>query len=292
MKRTISIIGAGRVGKTLGESLRKQGWQIGAVVTRSVATSRAAVRAIGVGTAHGRVTRQALDADVVLIATPDSAIESVAQIFANFGREACSGKIFLHTSGALGRSVLAPLVRLQAATGSLHPMQTFTGRGLPKLEGAIFAVEGDKRALRAAQGIARTLGGVPITIKSNSKPAYHAAGALVAGHVLALAESATQILMGLGFPRRRAQQTLLPLVRQMLDNFEKLGPHASWTGPIARGDYVVVAKHMQALRSYPIEFGEAYAALAHLAGRVLSKHPGATLRQLERALKNPRGGKS
>jgi predicted short-subunit dehydrogenase-like oxidoreductase (DUF2520 family) len=292
MKRTISIIGAGRVGKTLGESLRKQGWQIGAVVTRSVATSRAAVRAIGVGTAHGRVTRQALDADVVLIATPDSAIESVAQIFANFGREACSGKIFLHTSGALGRSVLAPLVRLQAATGSLHPMQTFTGRGLPKLEGAIFAVEGDKRALRAAQGIARTLGGVPITINGKGKPAYHAAGALAAGHALALVESATQILMGLGFPRRRAQQTLLPLMRQMLDNFERLGPHASWTGPIARGDYVVVAKHMQALRSYPIEFGEAYAALARLAGRVLSKHPGATLRRLERALKNPRGGKS
>jgi predicted short-subunit dehydrogenase-like oxidoreductase (DUF2520 family) len=250
------------------------------------------MRVIGGGTARGRITREALDADVVLLTTPDRELGSVAHTFAKFGREACEGKIFLHTSGALDRSILAPLARLGAATGSLHPMQTFTGRGLPKLKGVIFAVEGDRGARQMARGIVRSLGGVPITINSKSKPAYHAAGALVAGHALALVETATQILMRLGFPRRRAQQTLLPLMRQMLDNFEKLGADTSWTGPIARGDYAIVAKHMKALRSYPREFGDAYEALARVAGRVLSKHPGATLRQLERALKNPHGGKS
>ena len=50
MKRTLSIVGAGRVGRTLGKRLRERGWRIGAVVTRSTATSRAAVRAIGAGT--------------------------------------------------------------------------------------------------------------------------------------------------------------------------------------------------------------------------------------------------
>lgn len=223
-------------------------------------------------------------ADLVLVAVPDDALLSVARQVADIGGHACHGKIFLHTSGALDRSVLAPLARRGAATGSLHPMQTFTGRGVPRLRGVIFAVEGDRKAQRAARGIALSLGGLPVTIAGRSKPAYHAAGALVAGHALALVEAATQILIEIGFPRRRALQTLLPLIRQMLDNFERLGPQAAWTGPIARGDYATVAKHRNALRLYPREFQQAYAALALLAGRVLSKKPAATLPPLRRVL--------
>src|SRR5277367_6040545 len=52
MTRVLSIVGAGRLGRTLGKRLREQGWRIGAVVTRSAKTSRAAVRAIGSGTAQ------------------------------------------------------------------------------------------------------------------------------------------------------------------------------------------------------------------------------------------------
>jgi predicted short-subunit dehydrogenase-like oxidoreductase (DUF2520 family) len=196
----------------------------------------------------------------------------------------------LHTSGALDRGVLAPLARRGAATGSLHPMQTFSGRAAPHLRGVIFAVEGDRKARRAAQAIARALGGVPVPIAGPSKPAYHAAGVLVAGHALALVEAAVQTLLRIGFSRRRALQTLLPLIRQMLDNFERIGPRASWTGPVARGDLSTVARHVRAMRRYPREFQRAYAALALLGGRVLSKTPAATIARLERALKNSRGG--
>jgi predicted short-subunit dehydrogenase-like oxidoreductase (DUF2520 family) len=292
MKGTVSIVGAGRLGRTLGRCLREQGWRIGAVVTRSDATSRAAVRAIGAGTAYGRLSSDALDADLILLTTPDDVLASMADELARFGREGCRDQIILHTSGALDRSVLTPLARLGASTGSIHPMQTFSGRNKPKLKGIIFAVEGSPRARRVGQAIARSLGGIPIVIEKESKPAYHAAGALVAGHALALVEAATQILTQLGFPRRRAVQTLLPLIKQMLDNFERLGPRAAWTGPVARGDSAVVAKHMKALRRYPPEFQQSYAALARLAAHVLSKQTGAKMRQLDRALQNFRGGKN
>jgi predicted short-subunit dehydrogenase-like oxidoreductase (DUF2520 family) len=288
MKRTISIVGAGRVGRTLGKRLRELGWRIGAVVTRSHATSRAAVRAIGGGQPQARLTRDIFDADIILMTTPDGALAKVAAelalIGANNSREKiCRGKVVLHTSGALDRGVLAPLARCGAATGSLHPMQTFSGRALPNLAGVIFTVEGDSRARRAAQQIARQLGGVPVTIKGASKPAYHAAGALVAGHALGLVEAATRILIGIGFTRRTAVAALLPLMRQMLDNFERLGPHAAWTGPIARGDYATVAKHVKSLRRYPAEFTHAYAELALLSARVLSNTSAATRQKIIRS---------
>ncbi|MGD0425687.1 MAG: DUF2520 domain-containing protein [Candidatus Acidiferrales bacterium] len=288
MSRSVSIVGAGRLGRALGRSLRRLGWRIGPVVTRSTAHSRAAVRAIGAGKPLATLTSEVMDADVILLATPDDVLADVARQLAKLVGRNCRGKIVLHGSGALDHKVLRPLARCGAATGSIHPMQTFTNNSQPNLRGVIFAVEGDPRARRSAAAIARSLGGVPVAVESSSKPAYHAAGTLVAGHALALTEAAAQTLIQLGFSRPHAVQTLLPLMRQMLDNFEKHGPRAAWTGPTSRGDYATLRKHQRALRHYPREFGDSYAALVRLSARVLAKNPAAKLKQLDRALKNPR----
>lgn len=320
MRRTVSIVGAGRVGRTLGHRLRKLGWRIGAIVTRSPSTARAAVRAIGAGTPasfHSLGTSNAafrgsafqgrrrggpqkgalapdaislLAAHVVLFTTPDDALPSIVHSLAQMGGSSWRGKIVLHTSGTLDRTALAPLARLGAATGSLHPMQAFSGTILPKLTGITFAIEGDAKARRAAQAIARELGGSPVIIASRDKPVYHATAVLTCGSAYPLIESSLQMLEHMGFTRRRALHTLLPLTRQMLDNVERLGPRAAWTGPLSRGDYAIIAKHAKALRRYPREIREAYAALAHLAARVLAKQPGATARRLKRALRHLKGG--
>jgi predicted short-subunit dehydrogenase-like oxidoreductase (DUF2520 family) len=171
-------------------------------------------------------------------------------------------------------------------------MQTFSGRGAPNLEKVIFAVEGDRRAAAVARKIARSLGGVPVAIRGENKPAYHAAGLLVAGHSLGLMEAASQVLLKLGFRRRDALRALLPLTRQMLDNFEKIGPQKSWTGPLSRGDFETVARHTKAMQRYPREFQEAYAALALLSSKVLSKNRAGASNQLKRVLQKSRGGKS
>ena len=242
--RTISIIGAGRVGQTIAKRLRKLGWRIGAVVTRSRRSAQAAARAIGAGTPHAALTPEALDADVILLSVPDDVLANVAQNLAKIAGSGPSrksrGKIILHTSGALDHRVLAPLARRGASTGSMHPMQTFSGRATPRLEGVIFSIEGAPAARAAAQRIARSLGGTPVIISANDKPAYHASGTIVAGHALSLIESATQILMEIGFTRARANQALLPLIRQMLDNYQLLGPRVAWTGPLSRGDYATI----------------------------------------------------
>ncbi len=288
MSRSISIVGAGRLGRALARSLRQVGWRIGPVVTRSADHSRAAVHAIGAGKPLATLTSEVMDADVILLATPDDVLAEVARQLAKLAGHKCRGKIVLHGSGALDNKVLQPLARCGAATGSIHPMQTFTKNSQPNLKGVIFAVEGHPRARSAAGAIARALGGVPVPVASGSKPAYHAAGTLVAGHALALTEAAAQLLIKLGFTRAHAVVTLLPLIRQMLDNFEKHGPRAAWTGPASRGDYATLKKHQRALRRYPREFGESYATLVRLSARVLAKNPTATLKQLERALKKSR----
>jgi predicted short-subunit dehydrogenase-like oxidoreductase (DUF2520 family) len=284
MAGTVAIVGAGRVGQALGLRLHELGWRIGAVVARSAANARRAVEAIGDGRAHAALTRQILGSDVVIISTPDSAIAGVARKLARMGREEWRGRVVLHTSGALDCSVLRPLERCGAATGSLHPLQTFSRRTAPQLEGVVMAVEGSRAAVRVARRMARELGGVPVVLDGRNKPAYHAAGSLAAGHVLGVLEAATRILMAAGFTRRQATRALLPLTHQTLKNLERLGPGASWTGPVARGDYATVARHMGALRKFPREYGAAYQALSRLAASLLAREPRGTLRRLAQVL--------
>ena len=214
---------------------------------------------------------------MILLTTPDDALAPVAA----GARSNSAGKLAAEKSFCtrVARSIAASWLRSRA---SVHPQVRFIrcrrspGAEAPELEGRDFRGRRRSAARRAAKRIARSLGGVPVAIDARDKPAYHAAGALVAGHALALVEAATQILTRIGFPRRRALQTLLPLTRQMLDNFESSVRAAAWTGPIARGDYAIVAKHVKALRRISAEFQQAYAALARLGGRVLSKNPSAT----------------
>jgi predicted short-subunit dehydrogenase-like oxidoreductase (DUF2520 family) len=281
MTRSVAIIGAGRVGRALGRSLREAGWKITLVGARSETTARKAARFIGAGRAAAGLPVTITGASTILLTVPDDAISPVAiELSQSIGAE-LQGKIVLHTSGALDRTALEPLRRCGAATGSMHPLQTFNGRNVPPLEGRVFAIEGDELAERMARRIARTLGGVPVTISAEKKLLYHAAGTFAAGLVLALEESGTRLLTETGLKRREAQRALLSLTRQVLEHYEKLGPHKAWTGPLSRGDYGVVASHKKALRQAPPEFLAAYEAVSCLAARVLSHDPKATLEQLD-----------
>lgn len=282
MTNTLAIIGAGRVGRTLGRRLHEEGWKIGAVVTRSQASARRAVRFIGAGKAGAGMARQVLASHVFLIAVPDDAIEEVASELARIGAEELRGKIVLHTSGALDSLVLAAVKACGAAVGGMHPLQSFSGVGVPPLEGKVFALEGDAAAVQAARKIARALGGSPMRIAGEKKILYHAAAALAAGHVLTVEEAATQLLLALGMKRSEAVGALLPLTRQVLDNFQRVGPRAAWTGPLSRKDYKTVAAHLRALRDSHEEFAQAYETLNRLAAQVLSPDGAETMAQLEK----------
>ena len=282
MSETVSIVGGGRVGRALGRRLHELGWRVGVVTGRSISTARAAVRAIGAGQPLDAPTHEVLNSSVVLIATPDDAIESVAKNLARLGGSEWSGKVVLHTSGSLDSGVLRPLADLGAATGSMHPMQTFSNQNIPDLANCIFGIDGSPAALQVSRKMIHQMGGVAVRLSGANKAAYHAAGSFACVFVLALMETATRLLMTQGFKRRQAIRALLPLVRQTLDNFESVGPLAAWTGPLSRGDFSTIERHVKALADFEPEYLEAYKALSRLTAEVLAAHPAAMVKQLDR----------
>lgn len=281
MRGSLTIIGAGRVGRSLGRALRESGWKVFGIVARSKPAARRAVRFVGQGHPFVGLTGQALAPRTIVIAVQDSQLPSLASELARLCTEEWKGKVVLHTSGALASDVFAPLSALGASVGSMHPMQTFSGIGVPPLAGRVFAIEGDSVALRLARQMVRSLGGYVLQLSVKGKAAYHAAASMSAGQVLAVIEAATNLMMSIGVKRREAVRALLPLTRQVLDNFERVGPGAAWTGPLARGDFSVIATHEAALRDFPREYREAYRQLNRLAARVLSQNPELAISKLD-----------
>lgn len=281
MTKSLAVVGAGRVGRALGRRLRETGWRINVVAAPSEASAKRAVRFIGGGRPAAGIPSSTAAAAAILIAVPDDVIGDVALELARNAGSELRGKVALHTSGALDTSVLDPLREYGAAVGSMHPLQSFNGVSVPPLMGKVFAIEGDELAVRMARRIARSLGGVPVGISAAKKPLYHAAGAFAAGLCLAMEEAGVRMLMAAGLKRREAQRALLSLTRQVLEHYEKLGPQKAWTGPLARGDFGVVAAHEKALWEAQPEFLDAYRAVSRLAARVLAHNPELMLRELD-----------
>ncbi len=61
---------------------------------------------------------------------------------------------------------------------------------------------------------------------------------------------------------------MLPILRQTVANYARLGAPGSFSGPIARGDVATVGKHLKVLLEVP-EVREVYVALARVALRDL-----------------------
>ncbi len=283
--KTIAIIGAGRVGQTLARALRRRGWRIGAVVTRSPRTARAAVRFIGGGEPILDMKSQISkldDAPVLLITTNDNQVPVAARALARL-RKSWRGRVVLQASGALSSRVLAPLGKRGAAVGSLHPLYPFPKPLKVFPPGVVFGVEGDPRALKGALALVRALKGEPMEVRSTEKALYHAAAALVAGHLLTLADMGVRALVRAGVRKARARTVLVPLAQATLGWYARHGARA-WTGPLARGDADTVRRHLSELRKLPPQYGETYRTLARAALSLYRKRSSPGTKKLRRLL--------
>lgn len=271
VRKICAIVGAGRVGRTLGYWLVRDRWRLSAVVTRRLATARAACRFIGGGVPVNRLGPHVWEASLILVAVPDRLVGSVAQELARLAPGTLRGKVVLHTSGVLPSEALQPLARRGARVASFHPLQSFSSRQPVSLDGVVFAIEGDPQAAAVAQRLARRFGGIPVRIAAERKVLYHAGATMASPQLLAVIETSVRLLQRAGFRRSQAVQAALRLARQTLDNYERSGPQAAWTGPIARGDWETVRAHRRTLAPWPRAYREAYRALTQLQALVLDR---------------------
>ena len=236
----LAIVGAGRAGGSLATAARRAGLEV-----------RLAGRAAALGASR--------DADAALLCVPDGAIRTAAESIA----EAVPPLRFVgHVSGAARLDALEPASAAGAATFSLHPLQTIPD-ARTDLTGCPCAIAGsNEEALEYARGLAASLEMVAFEVPEEHRAAYHAAASIASNFLVALQESAAELLAATGVPE--ARELLVPLVLRTAANWSELGADAL-TGPIARGDAETVERHLRALRETAPDLLALYEALAERA---------------------------
>lgn len=247
----VGIVGTGALARALGHALRDADVAIAAVASADLARATAAAASIGPTVkAVGLAALPALARHVV-VATADSRIAGVVGALADAGMR--SG-VALHTSGALGLRVLAPLSGAGVSCGVFHPLQTFTDNARAPLDlfrDITVGVAGDSQALAWARDLAARLGARTVTIDAEHFAAYHAGAVLASNAVAALLDSAVTMFGRAGVAPDAALAALGPLTRTAVDNALRLGPRAALTGPAVRGDVLTVRHHLAETSAFP-----------------------------------------
>lgn len=237
MTGRLTLIGGGRAGRSLGTALVDLGWEWQETLGRG-----------------GDVANAAQDVDLVVVATPDKAINSVAAAISP------GPAVVMHLSGALD---LAALGSHRAA--GLHPLVALTDpvNGAAALRRAWFAVTGDP----IASQIAEALSGKWFEVDDSDRTLYHCAAAIGANHLVALLGQVERIADEIGVPR----EAFMALAQSSLSDVTSFGATTSLTGPASRGDEATIEGHRAALANRLPEELDGYDSMLGLARTLIAQ---------------------
>jgi predicted short-subunit dehydrogenase-like oxidoreductase (DUF2520 family) len=201
--------------------------------------------------------------ELVVLCVPDRAIAEVASATP-------VGPWVAHVSGATPLEALAPHTR----RFGLHPLQSFSReRGPEQLDGVWGAVSAETEDARAlGRWLAELLGLLPFDLDDDKRGAYHAGAAIASNYLVTLRAAARSLLEAADVP----PDALDPLIRGVVETGFQL------TGPIARGDWETVERHLAVIRAERPELEELYLVLAEATARIAGRElPSYNLLQAE-----------
>jgi predicted short-subunit dehydrogenase-like oxidoreductase (DUF2520 family) len=229
---TISVVGAGRMGTALSAALRSAGVDVQGPLRRGEKPT----------------------GGVVILCVPDREIASAAAIVA-------PNTLIGHTAGAMTLDVFKG-----RESFSVHPLMT-AGDGRAEFKGASAAISGSSaESLSVAVAIVERLGMKAIIVRDDKRTAYHAAASVAANYLITLETMAARLAAEAGVERA----DLLPLARAALENWGRIGS-AALTGPVARGDAEVVARHREVVARLTPELLAAWDALTDATATLAAK---------------------
>lgn len=269
--KTIAVIGAGRLGTSLGFALSRRGYAVKAISAGTASEAEESRNIIGQGTAQTDNIQTAGCGDIVILTVPDDVIAEVVKELDSSNLK-WANKFIFHCSGLHPSGLLKALADKGALTASVHPNQSFPGKSHDPdaFKGVYFALEGGNEALTVAGKIVRDLNGRPFIIQKDDKPLYHAACSIASNFFVALFDTSVSLLKQCGLKEETGRDILLPLVEGTLQNVKKINTSKALSGPIIRGDYKSVKSHLDALKEYP-EIYRVYVSLAAQALEIAAR---------------------
>ena len=284
------IIGAGKVGFSLGKYLVEHGIPVTGYYSRNPASAKEASEFTET-VFFENLADIVKDSDTLFITVPDGVI---GDVWDDMGDLTVKGKNICHCSGSVSSAVFFNAEDRGAFRYSVHPLYAVSDRysSWKDLGKAHITIEGSQAHLVETADVFRSLGN-RVTIMENpeKKAIYHAAAVMVSNQMAALADLGAQLLTTCGFTREDAETALAPLITGNALKIGQVGPVEALTGPIERGDAQTVRKHLDAMEEENLtEIREIYEGLSRvLVEMAEKKHPERDYRNVEKILKGNEG---
>lgn len=265
----VGFIGAGKVGCSLGKYLVTHGVDVVGYLSKHHSSAEQAAHFTGTR-AFDSLEQVVQASDILFITTPDHAIPLVWE---ELRKLPLAKKCICHCSGSLSSAVFHSRRQCGAYGYSVHPLFAIWDKehSYEALAHAVFTVEGDPEHLTDLQAWLERLGNSVPVISASKKSLYHCAAVTVSNHVLALVQTAMEMLQECGFDAQDAQQALFPLLENNVKTILEHGVEKALTGPVERGDADTVRSHLESLS------GKDAALYQNLCARLLpiaqKKHP-------------------
>lgn len=237
----ISLIGAGRVGRSLLSALVNAGNDPVAIISRSSKSAGSLSELVGCHLFGEDYSLIPESTELILLTVPDDSLGSVVEKVKKSWKYK-EGTFVIHTSGIKESALLNPLRECGAKTASIHPIASFPAREILSLEGIYFTVEGEDQEI--AIELINSIGGVPLKINAGKKALYHAACTFASGYLNVLLEASQELMAKSGMEKSR--DVVSALAGSALKGWKNNGI-GSLTGSVARGDIESVKAHLISL---------------------------------------------
>ena len=295
-KLKLSIIGCGNVAKTLAYLWHQASVvDICDVVNQSQQSANESVGFIGAGKAVASKDLESVTklqaADVFLLGCGDDQLEHCINQLAET-ELVKAGNILFHCSGSKPSSIITSYITKSAykwgdvLTASLHPVKSFASPNdaISSFSSTYCGFEGDEQAVTVLKKWVEAIGGICFDIDAGhdgkNKLIYHAASVIACNYLVALQELSINAFAQSGVDREMAMKILESIVKGTADNIFSMGTASALTGPIARGDYQVVANQLKAVSDWDRPAGEIYKLLGEISADLSEKQGSATQENL------------
>nr|WP_242864190.1 DUF2520 domain-containing protein [Anaerotignum neopropionicum] len=188
--------------------------------------------------------------DILWITTPDDTILTIDHEISKLD---VKGKSICHASGSLPSTALRLSKNEGAAVYSIHPIYAFSHKTLnfKELQTLKFSLEGDFSMgdKDAVLQMMKKMGNYYFIRSAETAAAYHLANVFVSNLTLALLEIGVSYFQDMSLSEEEAISVIMPLVKGNIRNIEEKGFLSSLTGPVPRGDWKTVERHLSVLKN-------------------------------------------
>lgn len=241
-KIKIVLLGAGNVGFHLGKTLNEVGFDIIQVFSRKITKARRLAKIL-----KCEATKSIADiysqADLYILAVPDSVIETVAK---HLSDQLSPSKLVVHTSGATPSTILKPYFKNY---GIFYPLQTFSIGREVDFDKIPICIDGNLKKHRILlEKLGKQISSKVFYINDQERRILHVAAVFVnnfANNLFTIGEKIT-LKEGLDF------DILKPLIHETVLKISDHSPSQMQTGPAKRGDHTTITTHLQYLeKNFP-----------------------------------------